>query len=58
MVAMKPGEPPFDVGDFLWRGINNSTENPHRLSSYSLYISYIIKVTQRVYNSDTMHHPL
>lgn len=35
MVAMKPGEPPFDVGDFLWQEIKNSFENAQRLCSYS-----------------------
>jgi hypothetical protein len=43
MVATKPGEPPFNVGDFLWQEIKNSSENPQRLCSYSPYIRYIIK---------------
>jgi hypothetical protein len=59
MVAMKPGEPAFHVGDFLWKEIKNSSENPQRLCSYGPYISYIIKkVTQRAYPKDTKHHPL
>jgi hypothetical protein len=59
MVAMKPGEPAFNVGDFLWQEIKNSSENPQRLCSYSPYISYIIKkVTQRSYPNDTKHRPL
>jgi hypothetical protein len=59
MVAMKPGEPAFNVGDFLWQEIKNSSENPQRLCSYSPYISYIIKkVTQRAYSNDTKHRPL
>jgi hypothetical protein len=59
MVAMKPGEPTFNVGDFLWQEIKNSSENPQRLCSYGPYISYIIKkVTQRAYPNDTKHRPL
>jgi hypothetical protein len=59
MVAMKPGEPPFNVGDFLWQEIKNSSENPQWLCSYSPYIHYIIKkFTQRAYESDTKHRPL
>jgi hypothetical protein len=59
MVAMKPGEPVFNVGDFLWQEIKNSSENPLRLCSYVPYISYIIKkVTQRAYPNDTKHRPL
>jgi hypothetical protein len=27
MVVMKPGEPAFNVGDFLWQEIKNSSEN-------------------------------
>jgi hypothetical protein len=27
MVAMKPGQPVFNVGDFLWQEIKNSSEN-------------------------------
>jgi hypothetical protein len=30
MVTMKPGEPMFNVGDFLWQDIKNSSENPQR----------------------------
>jgi hypothetical protein len=59
MVAMKPDEPAFNVGDFLWQEIKNSSENPQRLCSYGLYISYIIqKVTQMAYPNDTKHRPL
>jgi hypothetical protein len=59
MVAMKPGEPMFDVGDFLWQEINNSSENPQRLCIYGPYISHIIKkVTQRAHPNDTKHRPL
>jgi hypothetical protein len=59
MAAMKPGEPAFHVGDFLWQEIRNSSENPQRLCSYGPYISYIIKkVTQRAYPNDTKHRPL
>jgi hypothetical protein len=59
MVAMKPGEPMFNVGDFLWQEIKNSSNNPQRLCRYGPYISYIIKkVTQRAYPNDTKHRPL
>jgi hypothetical protein len=39
MVAMKPGEPPFHVGDFLWQEIKNSSENPQRLCIYGPYVA-------------------
>jgi hypothetical protein len=59
LVAMNPGEALFNVGDFLWQEIKNSSENPQRLCIYSPYISYVIKkVTQRAYASDTKHRPL
>jgi hypothetical protein len=48
-----------NVGEFLWKEIKNSSENPQRLCSYGPYISYIIKkVTQRAYPNDTKHRPL
>jgi hypothetical protein len=34
MVAMKPSEPVFNVGDFSWKEIKISSENPQRLCSY------------------------
>jgi hypothetical protein len=37
MVVMKPGELTFNVGDFLWQEINNSSENPQRLHYKKLF---------------------
>ena len=48
MVAMRPGEAPFCVGDFIWQENKNSSENSQRLCSYSPYISYIIKKVTKV----------
>ncbi|RLN09192.1 hypothetical protein C2845_PM11G06510 [Panicum miliaceum] len=56
---MRPGEPQFSVGDFIWQQIKNVSENPQKICSYSPYIMYMIKKTTGInFPSDVSHKPL
>ena len=59
MAAMRPGEPEFSVGDFIWEEIKYISENPQKICSYSPYIMYMIKkVSGITFPSDVKHKPL
>jgi hypothetical protein len=58
-VALRPGAPEFSVEDFIWQEINNLSEDPKKICSYSPYIMYLIeKVAKTEFPKNVTHKPL
>jgi hypothetical protein len=59
MAAMRPGAPPFSVGDFIWQEIKSVSENPQKICSFSPFIMLMIKKVSNIrFPTDTEHKPL
>ena len=59
MIALRPGAPPFSVGDFIWQEIKNLSEDPKKICSYSPYIMFMIeKASKMDFPKNVKHKPL
>jgi hypothetical protein len=59
MVALRPGDLEFSVGDFIWQEIKHLSEDPKKICSYSPYIMYMIeKVAKMEFSKNVTHKPL
>jgi hypothetical protein len=59
MIALRPGAPPFSVGDYIWREIKYLPEDPKKICSYSPYIMFMIeRVTGVEFPKDVTHKSL
>jgi hypothetical protein len=59
MVALRPGDPEFSVGDFIWQEIKHLSEDPKKICSYSPYIMYMIeKIAKTEFPKNVTHKPL